>query len=1260
MRGMFGIGPRVHPSGAETTPVSPDKPADDRFNPSTHPSTGNIPRARNNSSGLARVDSEAWVKPLKLGAVNANNEVEARTLKSFAESMLADIDRTARIISAPEAGRNELDLSLKRRLLHETKKIQELLIDCINLEYAHTENIHLYLREKFDKINECTKNIAGHIPAKHKAKNRPAGAPVTSEAFLSDLFSDFRQFSKEVKRHHFTRGNDKQLEDFADKEYRRILGLVPGLALQRKGSEMEYVRAQNVSLLLGHDAFGLKFGFEGKFTHAWAKKILIDQCGAHVSTQLRSFSFMGSAVLKLGSLFPVGGTDPGHLAKLMAYLQVKHSRGVWNEYKSLKDWKKAEIIYKGGQLKHRLRSGDPNSWGTRQRQKLHRAVSFVLGDIVGIKYIAKDLIPAVNQKKREKGSYNQDRLEALSKRISEKLPRIPGAAASSLATLTGLAYPPINKLIPRDGGKSSTALTLDDKQFSCLVDPSSMPGPAMSAPREKGTSVRRNSISGKIEGSFDALDWIRPEHGQIHVGARGSGEFEWSNSHTDFFRLKAVHEHLDPRYSNDVDHSKTLLHDIEVLDKPTAHSITRLHSRADPARQRLHSAMTGATVGKARIMQQKFDDLYTDIHDLDDGYAVFSDLAARKFSFRELSYRKKNPELYAEFNNELMAFIERTFGLTAQNCAADPEKQTFLRKLLDADEPEFFMIKSYENMSTALGAIGIDIFDNNEKIVDAFSKDEFERPVIANEATLEIHRNNVDIRYQNLRNRMDGVFIPIDKEHLLRNMSIRAEGQTRLSTMKLSGIADISIDSGPLLYTPGNEQGATTLPKDDGSTDLHPHLGSGATGAGVGLGFSILRNKIAVHSNPLRTGFFYDTRISVSGEGVVAAVVPAAVAFAEHNLKKNDYVNRSAWFRHMLRLKPRQSNDAPSAGASPAAASAPLPAPVASMTESRTQDGASHTAAIEGETGSLVTSLSRLVGRAETSEFSRGGEIAIIRRAPYSKSGSEYKILTQSVRFMERSNQKVGLNAGVPLHLTGAAIPVTVSAGASRTGSDGNVAYEILGTCPSYQILSFCELQSVINKSGDRFTSFDPADLEPANFDKMRDLFLKKGGPEGKIDSDFLLHKFFGAQDSILGFLNDYVESQDGRREWGSPQKAWRERGQRTEFDRIDDDDNYWRVMQTMRRSKKFAPGPGSIWGTQATSDPRPKLDPAQVADIRTLNAYFDGRDVSPKERMEYFLGNETGRRVFKSFCQILRGYEEISEAMKARNAYEAKLVNAA
>lgn len=1267
VRSFFGIAPPIRPSGAAPVSVSPDKPADDRFNPSTHPSTGNVPRARSNPSGLAPVDPEAWMKPLKQSCVNANNEVEARTLRAFTRSMLSDVERIEDIIAAPEAGRNHLPFPLETKLLHETKKIKELLLDCINLEYAETDNIHFYLRDKFKKISERSHKIVGHIPAKHRAGNRPHGAPVTTEAFVSDLFDDFSQFTNELKRHHFTRANDKQLEDYADKEYRRLLHHVPGLALQRKGSELEYIQSKSISLLVGHDAAGLKCGFEGKYTHSNAKKMFIDQDGSSISTQLRSHSFIASAVLKFGSLFPVQKGEPKHLAKFLASAQFKYSTGSWNEYKCLKDWTKAEVMYKSGQWKHILRSGNPNSFGTRVRKNIQRGSSFLLGDVLGIKYIPKDLIPAVNQKKREKGAYNTDRLETFSARISERLPGAPGAAASSLASITRLAYPPIKSLIPAVEGKSNTLLKLDETQFSCLTDTASMPSPAMAKPRKLGQSVIRKSVSGKIEGSFESLDLIHPQHGQIHVGARGSIEGEWSNSHTNFLRLKAVHEHLDPRYSNDIEMSKSLLQGILSRDQSTAHGIKSLKFDFLPPDQAAYATLErGQNEScKARIMQKKFDHLYTDIQRLHERYAIFSDLAARKFSFREQSYRnqEQNLKLHGDFKNELAAFIETTFGITRQNCADCPEKMEFLEKLMDEDDPKFFMIKGYESLSTALGAIGIDIFDNNEKIIRAFTEDEFNQRRTPNEATLEVHRNNVDIRYQNLRNRMDGVFIPINKEEMLREMSIRSEGQTILSTLKFSCMGEAGVDSSPLLYSPGNEQGATALPKADGSTDRHVQLGASCLGAGAAIGISTLRNTIAVHSNPLRTGLFYDTRITVTGEGIAAAAIPAAVSFAEKNLKKNNYFATSRRLRQLVGLPPIRPNSTTAAPPVLNAGTGLVPGQNVAAPPPAAQDGLNpnNDNQAHEESGALILKLSRLVGRSETSEFSRGGEFAVIKRAPYPQGEIEYKCLTQSVRFIERSAQKIGLSGGVPLHAFGSPVPMTVSAGVSRSGSDGNVVYEILGTCPSYQILSFCEFQSVINKSGDSFTSFDPAKLEPANFEKMRDLFLKKGGPDNQIDSDFLLHKFFGVQDSILGFLDDYAVSQAGRREWGeSTLRATRNLGERTEFDRIDDDARYWATMQTMKRAKISAPGLGSIWSRPSTSDPRPTLSPAQIADTDALKSYFDGRDVSPEERMRFFFENETGRRVFKSYCQVLRGYEEISEGMKARNAYEPKFVDAA
>ena len=1266
VRSFFGIAPRIRPSGAAPVSVSPDKPADDRFNPSTHPSTGNVPRVRSNPSGLAPVDPEAWMKPLKLSCVNANNEVEARTLRAFTRSMLSDVERIEDIIAAPEAGRNHLSDPLKKKLLHETDKIKRLLIDCINLEHAETDNIHFYLREKFKEISKRSHKIVGHIPTTHRASKRPLGAPLSTEAFVSDLFDDFTKFANELKRHHFTRANDKQLEDYAEKEYRRLLHYVPGLALQRKGSEMEYIQSKSLSLLVGHDGGGLKCGFESKYTNSNAKKIFIDQDGSNISTQLRSHSFMGSAVLKFGALFPKKAGEARHLAKFLASVQYKSSKGSWNEYKSLKDWMKAEIVYKGGQWKHHYRSGDPNSSGTRFRQFVQRRSSYVLGDVLGIKYIAKDLIPAVNHKKREKGAFNTDRLEVFANRISAQLPGIPGVTASSLASITRLAYPPINSLIARDSGKSNTELQIDEKQFNSLTDAASMPSPAMAKPRQQGQSVIRQSVSGKIEGSFDALDLIHPQHGQIHVGARGSIEGEWSSSHTNFMRLKAVHEHLDPRYSNDIEMSKSLLQGIIRLDQPTAHGIKCLKDGVSAREQHQYAALSISQdpIVRSGIMQKKFDHLYADIQRLDGKYASFSDLAARKFSFREKAYRKQNENLYLEFKTDLKYFIENTFGLTEQSCAASQERRQFLESLMNDDEPDFFMIKGYDNLSTALGAIGIDIFDNNERICKTFTESEFNQQWTPNEATLEIHRKNVDIRYQNLRNRMEGVFLPIDKEHLLRQMSIRAEGHTILSTLKVSGTVEAGIDSAPLFYSPGNAQGATALPQADGSTDGNLQLSASSLGAGVALGISGLRNTIAVHSNPLRIGYFYDIRVTLSGEGVAAALIPAAVTYAEENLRKNNYLSTSSTLRRLVGLPQNRPHGAMARVPIPAAATATAPSQNAAGRNPAAGGSASMTITANNaneESGPLLLKLSKLVGRSELSEFTRGGEFAVIRRAPYSDSGMKYKCLTQSVRFIERSSQKIGLSGGVPLHAFGSPVPMTASAGVSRTGSDGNVVYEILGPCPSYQILSFCEMQSVINKSGDSFTSFDPANLQAANFEKMRDLFLKKGGPDQQIDSDFLLHKFFGAPDSILGFLDNYVDSQRGRRAWGeSTRLADRPIGERTEFDRIDDSPEYWKTMQSMRRSKLSAPGVGSIWRRPETFDPRPELDPDQIADIDAVKAYFDGRDVSPEERMKYFFENDTGRRVFKSYCQVLRGYEEISEAMKARNAYVPELVNAA
>ncbi|MES2830835.1 MAG: hypothetical protein V4695_02445 [Pseudomonadota bacterium] len=1286
LRAGLGISSRNTTPSENLADTAPNTLTSSRFEHSQHPSSGPVQPVNVAKRGLAPLTEEKRLKFPECPLVNKDNEVESSQAHVFSLGLMKELNHAEELILHPPEGERPLSKPLQLSLLNDIRQIRMKLVACSSLETSDSMNMHQFLRGNFAEVAKIAEKIVKRFPGSSRptAASRQAGKPEGLEKQLSHFFDDFSKLSTEVKRHHYDRGVQLQINSYADEIFQHFLKEVPSVALQRKGSELIISKELSAKITAGVEVGNGKIMAGGSLGYAYTlmKRMFVDLDSDACGQELKSHTVSGSGGIKIGALFRKDG-GKGNLAAAMVNGKLTYSSGNYYDYKTWHEYIKAEIQRDGDKWKvlSRRHSGDENSKYNRIRQKRNATVSYVFGDLLGVKNLRSTVAPIFNTDKCLKGRNNTDQIASLASRLIQRLP--PGEPITvegrNVATLTELAYPPISKALGEFEPKfGEVGVNVAGKQYSGSADLVSQRSPSTLVGPGDGPALRRVEGSLGVEAGFDSFDWGDSENGAIRFNAKANLEVNYASQQIEFLRTKPVHEQLNPSYNKDIDLSKFLLN--SLLTPPNVHP----HDRAPQteylnklcAELQAHEFKPTSGFRSSELKNQIIDDMlkqqYAQLTKLRKNYLALSDLSGQARSFKDRKYKRDNDAKV--FEEKRAKFIFDTFGLTdkshgrTSNLKTKKQKE-FYKNL--TNDPEFFMIKSYDALSTALGCIGVGICDGKKNVADEIKLSARTRQEFDLSDSNKGNQTLIDVMYKSLGNAMDGVYMPIDKEKLLRGASIQAHSESTSTTYGVGSQAQAGYDMAPIKAISGNGTDPTggfrRSPGDENYVEPNPvGVWNLSSTAGVGVRASYKHMNSEVHPNPVRQGIYDFYRISGSADGVTPAAIKGLVSSAVNIATRFGAFKKDSKIRRMLGLSPTDSANSESLQIN------------TDPSKKKEDDGFIEQAVLTAK---------------QTAVAQHTGEIELIvgrKTSPPLKDDKHphktltYRTETQFVRTMARDTQNVGLSAGVPLHEFG--VPVTVGGGFTRTCVDGNVLGEVMGKNPAYQILSFIEIQEVLNKAAIKKsaapgkTLINSADVDKeCDWKVMRALFEGESvDGEPPIDADFKVGKFFTNPETITGFLTDFNEYRKDCRDFPKEnegihdtKKATRKDGEddvpRFEFDQFDDNPEYWETIVKMSRNEEHAPGTtsfskpnGDLNATNKNGDPRPKLTPEEEIALERVVNHFKNNKMTAKERMEYFMDGDIkdGQVVFSAYCKVLTGYDKINEALKSRNTYRSRVVN--
>ena len=253
---------------------------------------------------------------------------------------------------------------------------------------------------------------------------------------------------------------------------------------------------------------------------------------------------------------------------------------------------------------------------------------------------------------------------------------------------------------------------------------------------------------------------------------------------------------------------------------------------------------------------------------------------------------------------------------------------------------------------------------------------------------------------------MDGVFLPIDRETLLRGASVRAHSESESWTSTGIGQVRGGLVLNPIKGIEGNEYNPTSALSAAriAETDNGEIKGWTFGGAvGIGARGSYTRVHARKHPNPLREGIHQHFKLSGTAEGLTHLAMKYLM---EGGLKARKYfgkVENDSAIRAKLGL---DKSDAANA--------------------ERMQHNV-HTASNKEE-GFIEDSI-LLAKKTLLSEYTGEFEMFLgkkappsVKKAPPSVGEYNYESTTQYLRYISRDTQKVGGTIGAPLQFAG--VPV--------------------------------------------------------------------------------------------------------------------------------------------------------------------------------------------------------------------------------------------
>jgi len=1324
---------------AATAPNALDKP---RFNPSQHPSSGPVPITDKAKNALASLTVEQMQVPAKGSVVNKDNEVDARQMRAFAFSLETELKQARAIIhKANSVGDPELSYPLQKKLHAEIDSIIECLEHCKHMQLAKPDNAHQMVRDHYADIAKRSRALVKQFPisARPTVKSRnnktidedgaDVGVPHGSNAKqLAHFFDDLAQLSTEVKRHHYERAMKIRLDQYAENVFNNWLLMAPAFALQRKGSEMSFAKEYGVGISAGVDLGNvgiideLLVGGKLNYSYTLLNRLFIDKDGSTAGTNTSTHAIKAGLGVRIGRLLRLNN-EKSPLASCYASAKVAKTTGEYHDFKNWKDYIKAEVVRdasKKWSLLNPLPKVNASSGGKPcYRQTAKSFGEYIAGDLLGIMHRNENLPPSVNQKKRDKGAYNSSKIRLLGGKLSQRLPREEGAAPARIGELVNELYPTAKVALEWEGAKDfNHNLTLEKISFSSPSDVVTLPGPANEHPVGAQKSLQKWEMEFKLEAGVHMVNLSDATGRRLRLSAEAHALYNALRTSIGFIRLKAPHEHLDPGYNKNIKTSENLLKELQELkigeganerDSPTAFFHNKIFNHATQKSRELIEATARLNAADPsdpdRVNTSRADQLenlseapkglFYKVKEIRGKYIELMDLASehRAFSGQE-SYLKKshadgkaysldsyqnttfaaeNKAEFEKFQNKLDVFIKNVFGLPevdadGGNLDFTKEQKDFYEKLVK--DPEFFMTKSYNTFSTALGAVGIEMYKHKEN-VHQFIQANSDNPANPETAVLMDDLRAVDIVYRSLADGINSVALPINKEKLLRGGPLHATCDSNNRIYKVEAEGGVGIDMSLIKMIPENDDptalarnpeassGAQSAPGEDNGTfrGVSGWVPPSLMGLGAKLSFS--RLNADKHPNPCREGSYNQLRVSVKADGLTGALIKHATKTMVAGLDRTKHHRVDPTVKAKLGLDPKDTANTELMG-------------------SREKTG-DHNGFIEETIVAAKRSLfSQYTGEYEFSKDSM---------APHPVGEHVYQRTEQFIRFTSRNTVKNGLTIGAPVNLAGS--PVTPTIGVHVTHADGNVLFETMGINPSYQMLSFNEMLQVLQKAPKAGVIIEPHKkdinaskvLEECDFDKIEKMFLGKH-IEGKddLDSQFKLNKFFGTNETIIGFLDHFLEYQDKRREIGAPKPA-EFGGERTEFDRMDDKPEYWDIIKGLANAEKFKPGTdvynkdtgGKLieqFKAPINDDPRPTISDeiksvqrGGVEAMESEQTVFEDakKDLAkintPEERLKYFMTTEKGREVFAMYCRVLNEYTKINEALKASTKYECKVV---
>ena len=1148
-------------------------------------------------------------------------------------SGLLQLDRTLRFLDGTELEVKRTcniavgNLSISARDRVKLKKQFDLLAE--NLEETrerciqNEENGHKILRDCFANSNKICLEIADIAAAgqRYSPFSTATSKRRTALAGIEKYFSDLGHLSWQLKRHHYTYSASFAFDDHARATVDALALAAPGFIRGRTGSE--FVSSTDVGFgvktALLHK--GADIGPAANFRYQKRDRKFIDEDCDWVATETTESTARVGMFFKFGKLFKGKGHDEktSHIVNVSASARASITTGSYYDHFDPLSSTKASLqrISDGRFWSLVCRSGDANAVSNRAFAKAGRVRNGVAKWVFGALYTPLVGLPNVNQKKINKGAWNGAKIMELAGRLGDTLPPpYRGPQENSIAALVKGAYAPITAIDIAEADECNATCTgqVTPTIYNPLQKISPLPSPFNKETGKSNKSIFRRTGAVEATAGITSLDYAHPQLGQARATAVAAAAAEYSANRIGFRRAKASHEALDPAYNKDIETSYRILRKLE----------TRYHGTA-----KLHTYQRIASMLNEKVSDWKHDPhvqaaLQMDnaeraLKQIKDTYARFADIASMRKALMDPRYRKSIPDRGAQADAEFDGFARNLFGIDK---FANREQREFLTAI--RNDPEKFMCEGYDALSISLGKIGIHLFDAKKQVNECCHGNSLGKNHLWNDM------QQLDVQFSSVRRMFNGVFMPISEETLYRAASVTTTSDSVNTTMTGTLDASAGMWTSPAQYFPGNSHDPTS--PVHGHAPLHRGWVSMANGIGVGGNASFTRRSAEFHPNPLRCGVYSLKRFGLRGSGLAALLVGGGI---------------DRWYKKFL---PKCS-----------AQGAAVP---------------------DGEIKKLSMHTLLIAQRMGLGEYSKELGVDYSTRTPKPVGRFEYEASSQYVRISAKESIGETFTAA---GMTGIS-PVVVSGSVGASQSVTDIVLETMGPCPAYHMLQFSRMKTLLNEcqtDAAKKRDANSGHVKGVNFETLSDLNYTKMrnmlAPEklqdyvagSAVDRSYMVNKYFGSEETILGFMDKFLRYSETRRPVDSDRPV-NFAGPRTEFHRFDDDESYFNIIKNVRDSEKYAPGSLINSKTEyaqtrenfekATSrDARPEIDIQAVkAAMTAMRNAFDGRtDVTAEERARYLLGGTDsphGKTIFDAYIKVVSGYTEVHNAVKPTCTYRMHL----